>query len=535
VNPAQDVTALLAVIDALPPIPPGDCYYPAAMMDNVARHARLLSEYGWDDDGSVNEAVLSWMPGDAELWRQICEEERNPPPYVPPEPGELDYEDYLAHQDAEPDTDPIGTSWARVVYCAGSFYGADTSRWQTPAEWAETKEHYAALVVERAASATKAAARTKTKAATEAAKGDVRVFKPTALSEMAEAPTMEWTVGGLVPAGAMTFTYGAQKNFKSFLAISMGLHVAAGRPFAGMPVDEGAVFYLAAEAPGSVMKRAEAARRHYMMAPDIPFHVLNRLPKLSDDKQMAQLAADLKITACGEPVKLVIIDTWAKAMKGSDESNTGHASIAVDACETLAQALGCAIMPVHHSGKDGKLRGSNAPPAAAASVNRITRAGGYATWTNEDLRDGAEIAPLCFELVAADDTLVAVHRPDMTAKDVKGKRGTANAARAARAGQGDAGKETDPEPAQASLATAHEADTAILSFVGARCVVGDGQVVAKSALANDWATWAKAAGVDPGTEATFGRRLKATLPALGEDRPRVDGKRLTQHTGIGLR
>src|SRR4051794_26781139 len=59
-------------------------------------------------------------------------------------------------------------------------------------------------------------------------------------------------VDGLLASTGMTVQYGESGSGKTFVALDLGCHVAAGLPWRGMDVEQGVVVYVAAESPESV-------------------------------------------------------------------------------------------------------------------------------------------------------------------------------------------------------------------------------------------------------------------------------------------
>jgi AAA domain len=61
-----------------------------------------------------------------------------------------------------------------------------------------------------------------------------------------DIPPLSWTVPGLLPEG-FGILAAAAKIGKSWLVLSLGLAVASGTPFLGVPVQQGPALYLALE------------------------------------------------------------------------------------------------------------------------------------------------------------------------------------------------------------------------------------------------------------------------------------------------
>jgi hypothetical protein len=70
-------------------------------------------------------------------------------------------------------------------------------------------------------------------------------------------------VDGLLGLSGMTVLYGESGCGKTFVAVDLGCHIAAGLPWRGMAVEQGVVVYVAAESPESVKKRLWAWKRHH--------------------------------------------------------------------------------------------------------------------------------------------------------------------------------------------------------------------------------------------------------------------------------
>ena len=74
-------------------------------------------------------------------------------------------------------------------------------------------------------------------------------------------------------------------------------------------------------------------------------------------------------------------------------------------------------------------------------------------------------------------------------------------------------------------------------FVRERCQVGPGCQIERSALFDAWKSWCDQQGREhPGDAATFGRNLRAVVPALRDAQPRKDtGDRVRVYEGICLK
>lgn len=80
---------------------------------------------------------------------------------------------------------------------------------------------------------------------------------------------------------------------------------------------------------------------------------------------------------------LVVIDTLARSAVGVEENSAREMGLFVGACDKLRRDLQCGVLVVHHTGKDGKIRGSSALYAAADSVLSLTNSDGVITLRND--------------------------------------------------------------------------------------------------------------------------------------------------------
>jgi hypothetical protein len=111
--------------------------------------------------------------------------------------------------------------------------------------------------------------------------------------------------------------------------------------------------------------------------------VLQRAVNMLDPRQdMTDLMAAIQsaIDATGEELALVIVDTLNRVMPGGNENASEDMGAVISNAKMIEDAFGCAVMFVHHSGKDeGKgTRGHSSLKGAMDSEISIGR--------NEDIR-----------------------------------------------------------------------------------------------------------------------------------------------------
>jgi hypothetical protein len=136
------------------------------------------------------------------------------------------------------------------------------------------------------------------------------------------------------------------------------------------------------------------------------------------------------------PVRLVIIDTLARAMAGGDENSGQDMGEAVKSIDIVRNATGAHVCIIHHSGKDAArgARGHSSLRAAIDTEIEVTHPEGdkYRTATIVKQRDIAPCPPICFSLEVVElginhrgkpITSCVVKAEDSIMAHVKGKAG----------------------------------------------------------------------------------------------------------------
>lgn len=222
-----------------------------------------------------------------------------------------------------------------------------------------------------------------------------RVLSP---ADLRAEPAALDLVPGIIPADSVVGIIAPSGHYKSFVALDMGLSIAAGLPWAGIPTLGGPVLYIAGEGRRGIQRRIDAwgiARR--INTDKIPFGVLSDMPRFADP---ADVEAVIRVIDEWRRPVFIIIDTLARAAFGLDENSAKDMSIFVGAVDRLRHATGATIGYVHHAGwQAGRSRGSSALPAAIDTELTLTRAGDTVTVTITKQKDGEEALPMTFRAV----------------------------------------------------------------------------------------------------------------------------------------
>lgn len=194
--------------------------------------------------------------------------------------------------------------------------------------------------------------------------GDIRkpAFYPYSEEEQDGFEPPKMLLADFLPERTLVMLYAQPGSYKSFLALDVGLSLASGVPSiwseGGEPHE---VVYIAGEGPRSVARlRRPAWRQHRGVTQAIPFHLVRTMPHCADREQIDAFVAEVK--GRGIQPKVVVVDTLARFMLGMNENDVRDAQIAVAGLEVIRDKLGCAVLAIHHAGKEDSRgpRGSSA-------------------------------------------------------------------------------------------------------------------------------------------------------------------------------
>jgi len=203
-----------------------------------------------------------------------------------------------------------------------------------------------------------------------------------------------YLIKGLLQRRSYAEMFGAPGEGKTFIALDMAYHVAAGIPWMGAKAHAGPVLYLAYEGTGGLVKRAQALLHQYGRA-DVPLYVHTASYNLREMPGRQALGG--VIAALPAKPVLIVIDTFARALMGGDENSAQDMGALNDAVGALIASTGACVLLIHHSGKNkaAGARGSSALQGAIDTELEIDRH----TIISSKQRDVEMGAPIGFKLV----------------------------------------------------------------------------------------------------------------------------------------
>lgn len=212
------------------------------------------------------------------------------------------------------------------------------------------------------------------------------------LEEVEKPVALRWLIEDVLQPNTLSALVGMYGCFKSFIALSIALSVATGKAWNGHKAEQGAVVYIAAEGAAELGRRTRAFRiRHVIERPE-NFHVLPQSMQFGKLDEVEVLIAQLRTLP--QMPALIVVDTLARCAVGIDENSAREMGLVVAAADRLREATGAHVMLVHHTGKDGSIRGSTALPGALSTLIEVERRGDDVTLRCAKQKDAAEFEPI---------------------------------------------------------------------------------------------------------------------------------------------
>jgi hypothetical protein len=171
--------------------------------------------------------------------------------------------------------------------------------------------------------------------------------------------------------------YGESNCGKTFFMLDLAMHVAIGRKWRDKEVEGGGVIYAALEGAMGTKNRIASFKKFYNITQPINLAVIpSNINFIDSAKDMPALVQTIKeAQARIGNVKLIVIDTLARAMGGSDENSGQDMGTLIRNADMIREITKAHIAFVHHSGKDTAkgARGHSSLRAAVDTEIEISR------------------------------------------------------------------------------------------------------------------------------------------------------------------
>jgi hypothetical protein len=205
-----------------------------------------------------------------------------------------------------------------------------------------------------------------------------------------------YRIKGIVEDGDFAVLFGPSGGGKTFVALDIGHAIATGRAsIFGRRVKQAPVLLCSLEGARGLGKRVQAINREIGPAPHL-YVYRKSLVLFQNDEMVARLAATIQ----RHHIRVVIIDTLARAMAGGKENAPEDMGAMIKAFGEIAETTGAHVMIVHHTGKDESKggRGHNSLKAAADVEIEVTGDNGDHIIRLSKVKDGQDGERFAFKL-----------------------------------------------------------------------------------------------------------------------------------------
>ena len=216
----------------------------------------------------------------------------------------------------------------------------------------------------------------------------VRTWEFKSRAQIMEMPDVEWLIPHLIPTRSLSMVFGASGSYKSFYTLHKSIDVAQTKN----------VLYIVAEGESGTKSRLQAHEHHFKRNTERLTFCLGAVSLFSD----VDLTAFKRLAARHKP-DLVVVDTFAMCTGDADENSTHDMKIIVEGCKRMIAELGCSVMVVHHTNKEGKVERGNASfRNACDTVIRLSLQDDLIKVECQKSKDKALPAPEYFRRVVVD-------------------------------------------------------------------------------------------------------------------------------------
>jgi len=190
---------------------------------------------------------------------------------------------------------------------------------------------------------------------------------------------VNWLVQDVIPERSFVALYGPPASYKSFIAMDIAECIATGRPWLGKEINgTGPVLYIAGEGHGGIGARIAAIKQHHNTPDGAEVYVVRsqiNLRSSVDDFTALIVAIDELVQTLGKDLRMIVIDTLARAFGGGNENSSDDMGAFIQATGKIQNRYRCSLMVLHHAGKDTTkgLRGHSSLLGAVDTQMEIMR------------------------------------------------------------------------------------------------------------------------------------------------------------------
>jgi len=186
-----------------------------------------------------------------------------------------------------------------------------------------------------------------------------------------------WLVDKLVVEQALGFIYGPPGCLKTFIALDMALSFTTGQPtwWNRSVQRQGTVVYISSEGQADLKFRLQAWEQHRKVKiSGTPFRLIRQSINFMDPADVGKLLATVDAVAAETgPIAAVFVDTVSRVLPGAEENLQKDMSLFVAACDAVRQRFLATVFGLHHTSRNGNMRGSTVMPGAGDFIIEVRR------------------------------------------------------------------------------------------------------------------------------------------------------------------
>ena len=219
-------------------------------------------------------------------------------------------------------------------------------------------------------------------------------------------PDPEWLIDGMVIDRGLGFVFGPPGCGKSFITLGQALSIACGlENWWGRKIArKGPVIYISSEGVGDIKFRLRAWENHLgVKADEAPFYLIRQTINFMLDTDVHKLLLTIN-TLCeqlGELPVMIVVDTVSRVLPGADENLQKDMTLFIKACDEVRETFGATVVGVHHTSRQGNMRGSTVFDGAGDFLFGIERDEGdmIGTMTAKKIKAAQDGWKQSFELI----------------------------------------------------------------------------------------------------------------------------------------
>lgn len=195
-------------------------------------------------------------------------------------------------------------------------------------------------------------------------------------------PDPEWLIEKIIIARSLGFIYGTPGAGKSFIALGIALCIAARqKQWWGRDIHHtGPVIYISSEGVSDIKFRIRAWEIALgINADELPFFLIHQTINFMKEEDTNKLLRTINkvVQLTGEMPVYVTVDTVSRVLPGADENLQKDMTLFIGACDEVKETFGSTVCGVHHTSRQGNLRGSTVFDGAADFLLSVSREEGH--------------------------------------------------------------------------------------------------------------------------------------------------------------